>query len=45
MKDDAFFPMRIYNPLIVIPDVLGLEAGFVVRVATLIMQWTAAARG
>lgn len=45
MKDDAYFPMRIYNPPIVIPDVLGLEAWFVARVATLIMQRTAAARG
>jgi hypothetical protein len=48
MKHDAYFPMRIYNPLppsIVIPDVLELEAWFVVRVATLIMQRTAAARG
>jgi len=45
MKDEAYFPLRIYNPPIVIPDVLGLEAWFVVRVATLIMQRTAEARG
>jgi len=45
MKVDAYFPMRIYNPPIVIPDVLGLGAWFVVRVATLIMRRTAAARG
>jgi hypothetical protein len=38
MEHDTSIPMRLYNPSMVIPDVLGLEAWLVVRVASLIME-------